>query len=215
MVSRGYAIALLEEMRDCRPPPPFEEHDAVFSIGFDQTYVSGAAASTGSASRYRTLKTLHADGTARLRTDERMVYINGQHWATPSNFPFLSAADRAVLAAHGPYTQDFVRVLPIMQPQQSQAFMDDMLDRTSVLLAPLLTSNAGAQNLDAVSVLRALLSRPNVDPGGPTYMTYLKPLLECDTKSYEDMKRCEARIGVACVCSPRPPCMNGCLLCPL
>ena len=35
--------------------------------------------------------------------------------------------------------------------------------------------------------VRRLLSRPNYDPGGATYLTWLRPLPFVDTKSYRDM----------------------------
>lgn len=41
VVSRAYALWTLEEMAACRPPPPFDVHDGIASIGFDQTYVRG------------------------------------------------------------------------------------------------------------------------------------------------------------------------------
>lgn len=41
VVSRQYALWTLEEMAACRPPPPFDVHDGIFAIGFDQTYVRG------------------------------------------------------------------------------------------------------------------------------------------------------------------------------
>ena len=103
VVGRPYAMSVLEEMVECQPPPCEERHDTIWSIGFDQTYVRGAGvarlslcpavhnpatvsmlcvagAGTGSASRYRSLKTLYGDGTARKRKDDRMVYINGHVW---------------------------------------------------------------------------------------------------------------------------------------
>ena len=42
LAGRPYAVALLEDMCKCRPPPEFELHDALFAIGYDQTYVSSA-----------------------------------------------------------------------------------------------------------------------------------------------------------------------------
>jgi hypothetical protein len=44
VVSRLYAIWMLQEMADCRPPPAFDVHDGIKSIGFDQTYVRGPGA---------------------------------------------------------------------------------------------------------------------------------------------------------------------------
>jgi hypothetical protein len=112
-----------------------------------------------------------------------MVYINGQDWAVDASLAPLSDDARARIAAHGPYTQDFARVFPILQPHMCQSFMDELLIDTSALLAAL------GQAPTVRDFVVALLSRPNVDPGGPTYTTFLTPLLECDTKSYNDMRR--------------------------
>ena len=112
-----------------------------------------------------------------------MVYINGQDWAVDAAVAPLSDGARARIAAHGPYTQDFARVFPILQPHNCETFMDELLGDTSALLVAL-----GPMPSTRDFVL-ALLSRPNVDPGGPTYTTFLTPLLECDTKSYDDMRR--------------------------
>ena len=138
---------------------------------------------TGSASRYRSLKTIHADGSARARADDRMVYINGLDWAVDAASAPLSDTARARIAANGPYTQDFARVFPILQPHNCQSFMDELLADTSSLLVAL------GPTPTARDFVLALLSRPNVNPGGPTHTTFLTPLLECDTKSYDDMRR--------------------------
>ena len=116
-----------------------------------------------------------------------MVLINGQDWAVPATDAVLSDATRATLAAHGPYTQDFARIYPILQPDRCHQFMDQLLADTNLLLAPVAQKGFNASAV--IDFVRALLSRPNVDPGGPTYTTFLKPLLDCDTKSYDDIIR--------------------------
>jgi hypothetical protein len=118
-----------------------------------------------------------------------MVYINGQDWAVAAHHCPLSPAARATIAAHGPYTQDFARVYPILRPQRCEEFMDELLSDTSTLLGPLWRAHTAGGPVAASDFVQALLTRPNVDPGGPTYTTFMKPLLECDTKSYDDMRR--------------------------
>ena len=56
-----------------------------------------------------------------------MVYINGQDWAVDAAVAPLSDCARARIAAHGPYTQDFARVFPILQPHNCETFMDELL----------------------------------------------------------------------------------------
>ena len=59
--------------------------------------------------------------------------------------------------------------------------MDDLLVRTVALLA----RPTGQAETRAVAT--QLLARPSHDPGGATYLTWLRPLPWTDTKSYQDM----------------------------
>jgi hypothetical protein len=191
VVSREYAVEMLREMSRCRPEPAFEVADPelIASIAYDQTYAK-AAGKTGISS-YSAVQTVDAQGKAVDR--ERMTYINGQHFPVPDAAISLSAADRALLARVGPYTQDFVRVLPLLDPRRLDAVMDGFVERAVGLLH-------GQPPQSTISALQALLSRPNADPGGPTYLTYMPPLLDTDTKSYTDkikiVEWCEAWIGL-------------------
>ena len=181
IVGRQWATKLLTIAAMLRPPPPFEVHDAVFSFCVDQTYIKHSGAGSGT-SAFRPVQTVRVDGS--LRSDEeRMVYCNAHHYPTPAAFPRLSAAARIAIANWGPYTQDFTRIIPLLQPDRMGTVMDELVVRTSHLLAGL---GAGFSNLDA---LHAILSRPNADPGGPSYIVPLPPLLNTDTKSYADMLR--------------------------
>ena len=180
VVGREYAVDLLREMVCCRPPPPFEvqEHAVIASIGFDQTYAK-AGAGTGK-SAYNAVQTVDAQGNAV--NVERMVYINGQFFPAPRAATALSddALDR--IAATGPYTQDFRRVLPLLQPQRLDKVMDGFVRRTVGLLA-------GRAPSSSREAMVRLLSRPNDDPGAATYLTFMPPLLFVNTQSYVDMIR--------------------------
>lgn len=185
IVGRQWAKELLEHMADCRPPPPFEQSNWLWSIAFDQTYVRKAGGTTGTT-RYRPVQTVDEDG--ELCEPERMTYINGQDYPAPAFG--LSAQAYAAIFTHGPYTQDFHRVLPALQPDRIDGFMDDLLERTAgILNAAALQAGGRVAAFTTLDFVRALLSRPNHDPGGPTYMTFLPALLNCDTKSYIDMMR--------------------------
>ena len=178
VVGRKYAIDLLKEMVECRPPAPFEEQDRalICSIAFDQTYAK-AGAGTG-VSRYNGLQTVDEEGSTSGR--ERMVYINGQFLPAPLASTVLSDAARTRIAAVGPYTQDFRRVMPLLQPNRLDKVMDGFVRRTVGLLA----GQAPASTHDA---MQRLLSRPNDDPGGATYLTFMPPLLWTNTQSYVDL----------------------------
>ena len=179
VVSQGYAREVLEEMRLCRPRPVYElaapAHMA--SIAFDQTYLK-AAGGTG-RSQYSAVQTVDAQGRAVHR--EKDTYINGQHFLVPLAAVPLTHADWALIAQYGPYTQDFARVLPLLDPARLDGVMDGFLQRG----VGLLRGRAPASTREAVL---AVLSRPNADPGGPTYLTYMHPpLMDTDTKAHEDM----------------------------
>ena len=133
VVGRQYALELLREMAECRPPPPFEEADRhlVCSIGFDQTYAK-AGARTG-VSKYNPTQTVDAHG--EVVGVERMVYINGQFFPAPRAAVSLSDAARRRIEVTGPYTQDFRRVLPLLQPYRLDGVMDNLVRRTTGLLA--------------------------------------------------------------------------------
>ena len=62
--------------------------------------------------------------------------------------------------------------------------MDDLLERTLALLG-----GGAAGGVTIKEPKQKLLARPAVDPGGGTYLTWLRPLPHCDTKSYADMIR--------------------------
>lgn len=178
IVSREYAIWLLQEMAVCRPPPSFEEQsrEMICSIAFDQTYAK-AGAGTG-VSRYNGVQTVDSNGQAVGR--ERMVYINGQLFPVPRTAVSLSPAAQTIIASIGPYTQDFRRVVPLLQPYRLEQVMDSYVKRTVALLggqAP--SSTRGA--------MTRLLSRPNDDPGEATYLTFMPPLPDVNTQSYQDV----------------------------
>ena len=98
--------------KECRPPPPFEEQERsiICSIAFDQTYAR-AGAGTGWA-KYTPLQTVDMHG--ERKSVERMVYINGQFLPASRAATKLSAAAVGRVAATGPYTQDFRRILPLL-----------------------------------------------------------------------------------------------------
>ena len=178
VVGRPYVDSLLCAMLLCRPPPRFQvqRSEVIASIGLDQTYARSAG-STGISS-YRPIQTVDASGAPKVQ--ERMTYLNGQHYPAPLVWTALSAGAQRLISVRGPYTQDFARILPLLQPARMDAVMDSLLVRMVALLGGQLPAGSA----DAV---RRLLSRPNTDPGGATYMVYMPPRLNRDTKSYDDM----------------------------
>ena len=189
VVGRPFAMAVLNAMADCRPRPDFEVSDWLWSIAFDQTYVRKSGASTGTT-RYRAVQTVDERGNPVV--PDRLVYINGQDYAAPAFH--LPPAVATLISRVGPYTQDFRRVLPHLDPTRMDRVMDDLLVRTATLLTGVVTG-LGAPTRDVVA---SLLSRPNVDPGGPTYTTFLPCLLatlqHCFLRRYDAHHWLDARL---------------------
>jgi hypothetical protein len=180
VVGREYIVDLLREMVACRPGPPFEVQSSsiIASIGFDQTYAKSGG-SVG-VSAYNPIQTVDAQGNRK--GVERMVYINGQYFPAPLQSTQLSPDALRLISQVGPYTQDFRRVLPLLQPHR----MENVMDAFVVRLVGLVGSSRPASTPAAI---RLLLSRPNDDPGGPTWLTFMTPLLWVNTQSYVDLIR--------------------------
>ena len=51
------------------------------------------------------------------------------------------------------------------------------------------SSGVTPSQLSLGEIFRALLARPDVDPGGPTDLKWLPSIKKCDTKSHEDLRR--------------------------
>ena len=175
---REYAVKLLSEMTLCRPPPEFEVQDRsiICSIAFVQTYAK-AGAGTG-ISKYNAIQTVDANGD--VMNVERMVYINGQFFAVPRAQTELSDVAKTLIQSVGPYTQDFRRVLPLLQPDRLDYVMDNFMRRAVKLLG-------GQPPSSTIDGMQRLLSRPADDPVRPTYLTFMTPLLWVNTQSYIDM----------------------------
>ena len=138
-------------------------------------------AGTG-VSRYRAIQTINADGESN--TEQREVYMNGQHYPAPARSAALSMAAQDLIKRWGPYTQDFGNVVPLLQPARSERFFIEMFTVALALLRPVyLSSGTSAEAMVAV------LRRPNADPGGPTYRSFVTPLRKCNTQSIVDMIR--------------------------
>ena len=180
VVGRQYAEDLLKDMACCRPEPPFEQQDCsvISTIIFDQTYAK-AGAGTG-ISAYNAVQTVDARGE-RMQV-ERMVYINGQFVPASRASTTFSPSCLARIAATGPYTQDFRRILPLLQPDRLDGVMDSYVQRTVRLLG-------GQPPPSTRTAMETLLSRPNDDPGHATYLIFMNPLLWVNTAAYVDLIR--------------------------
>ena len=74
-------------------------------------------------------------------------------------------------------------MLPIIHPDACENYMDEMLAGTMAKLG----NNAAL--LSVAEIMSRVLGRTPVDVGGPTRITDLPPIMECNTNSYFDMVR--------------------------
>ena len=115
--NKNYAKQLLEKMAELRPAPSFALHPHIVSLIFDQTYAVKGRGS-GAGSKY-TNAVARVDEKGNKIKKQRVVYINAIDLAVDARECRLSSAAIDAIAEHGPYTQDFARILPIIDPQVS------------------------------------------------------------------------------------------------
>lgn len=91
----------------------------------DQTYATAGRGHGAGSSYSNAVGRLDDKGNA-VRV-QREVYVNTIDVHVQARDCHLSAAGRAVIERRGAYTGDFMRVLPVLAPARSEAFMDDLL----------------------------------------------------------------------------------------
>ena len=152
---------------------------------FDQTYAT-AGKRTGSQA-HRAAERVNEEG--EKQSAQRDVYINSMQVAVAQGWAPLSKEARASIELHGPYTQDYSRITPLLEPANVESFMNDMLEGAAGALDRALDAGADASSSSAqVRLLAtALLGRTQVDVDGPTYMTDNVPLMKTDTAKLSDL----------------------------
>ena len=181
-----------------RPPASFEFGAHVSFYVADQTYEWVGMKKRGAR---KTVERHDASGMPITIVHE--VYVNSIKLQLPSSLGTLSAADCARIAAnHGsPYTEDYNNVLVPLQ-------FDDVDESLRLLainaLAPvraLLVHGATPAQLSLSAIAHALFGRPPIDPGGASEFDILEPLMETDTKSYDDFIRIFEHLSSHCSAS--------------
>ena len=121
------------------------------------------------------------------------VYINSIRVVLPATLGTLSAHDLAKIAAnHGsPYTEDYNNVLTPLRFATVDASLRTLAIDALAPVRLLVMGGAGApafavRQLSLAAIAYALFGRPDIDPGGPSEFDILEPLMETDTKSYDD-----------------------------
>lgn len=115
----------------------------------------------------------------------------------------LSSADIAQIAQHGPYTEDYRNLLPVLHPNRVTADLSNGLTELLELVSceapepPKVDEDSDTDNqCDATherlptsekEITDRICARPNIDTGGPTAMKFLPSIPKCDTKAYVDV----------------------------
>jgi len=118
----------------------------------------------------------------------------------------LTASDMQKIACnHGsPYTEDYNLVLIPLQPDAVKVSLREFaMDALISVAAAAAAAGRSPQHLTLREIAKSLFGRPNVDPGGPSEFTILEPIMNTDTKSYDDFIKITQHLtqhsGPACV----------------
>ena len=131
---RTYGKSLLEKMVDVRPDPPEPTNPDVSFYVFDQVNTMAGGGRGHGSKKFGGIGRFDKDGN-RVEV-QRETYINSFDVFVPAADCQLSDAARDVIERRGPYTQDFVRVLPVLAPQRAETFMDELLVAACASLRP-------------------------------------------------------------------------------
>lgn len=195
LASRPTTLKFLRLVRDARPEPTWGCGAHVFVYIADQTYEWVGMQKRG---RRQALERHDAHG---MPVDiKHQVYINSVAMRIPSVLGTLAAADisRIVQNCGSPYTEDYNLVLVPLAPRVVDAslceFQAEMLDLVAQAAHAAQMSHQ-LPNLTIRQLATALFGRPAVSPGGPSEFDILEPLLDTDTKSYDDFTKIAQHLG--------------------
>ena len=180
LVSKGYLLPVLDEMFDCRPPPLFEVHNQVAFLYADQTYMM-----QGTSSKPDRVQFINAENLPVQI--HRETVLNAVNIAVPlAVTPRLDAAALAEIQMDGVYRPPFNRVLEHLSEVRVRSTLTEFLVSTLALVSTAAAHKGSSVTLlSAEEITRALVGRPDVDPGGPSYFTVLPTVRNCSTQSYE------------------------------
>ena len=193
IASRPTTLRLLRAMRDCRPAPSWEFGKHVHFFVVDQTYDWIGCKKRGAR---KTVEQNDATGMPIALVNH--VYINSVKLHLPASLGSLSRADLARIASnHGsPYTEPYSNMLAPLQPATVQASLLELnLDTMKLVGAKCLEAGVAPCELGLEDIATALYGRPDVDPGGPSEFEILTPLMDTDTKSYDDFIKITQHCG--------------------
>ena len=119
------------------------------------------------------------------------VYVNSIKLHLPASLGTLSAGDLLKIQQnHGsPYTEDYNNVFGPLDYDVVDASLRTLAIDAVAPVVALLVGASGPEGLSLTAIAQGLFGRSQVDPGGPSEFDILEPLMETDTKSYDDFVR--------------------------
>lgn len=186
LASRPSTLKFLRMMRDVRPAPKFAVGPHVALYVADQTYQWVGMKKRG---RRQSLERHDAHGMPMAITHE--VYVNSVKVHLPCTLGTLSEAALAAIAANkgSPYTEDYHKVLDILEPSEVEASLADFASDALASITHVMPTSSQPADLSIRQVASALFGRPLIDPGGASEFDILESLMQTDTKSYDDFMK--------------------------
>ena len=184
--ARSSCKLLLSEMIKVRPEPPWRESPYGSVMITDQTFCwQGCRKRRGEIT---TAERVDAGGMpVQIRSE---VYVNTLRCRVPYSLCDFAPEEIQLIQEKGAYTEDFFDIIPYFSPPAVERSLDSMLLELAQLVrrAKIRIESEG-NTCGPRAIMRALLAKPNVDPGGPTIMDWLPALKNCNTRSHDDLRR--------------------------
>lgn len=164
---------------------PFTLHRSVAVFGTDQTYAWQGMSKT--AKNHRAVERVDAAGMPI--EIKHLVYVNSVQVLLPHNFPALNGVELLQIAQHGPYTEPYYNLLPPLNPARVQQDLRSYAAEVAQHLRDALPAGASVNSITMRAIAQATFGYPDTDPRGPTPIRITPPLLDTDTKSYNDLMK--------------------------
>ena len=164
---------------------PFALHRSVAVFGADQTYAWQGMSKT--AKNHRAVERVDASGMPIQI--KHLVYVNCVQVLLPHDFPSLNGIDLLQIAQHGPYTEPYANLYAPLNPTRVQHDLRSYAQEVAQHLLDAVPPGTQVNQITLRSIAQATFGYPDKDPRGPTPMKITPPLLETDTKSYNDLMK--------------------------
>ena len=163
----------------------FALHRSVAVFGADQTYAWQGMSKT--AKHHRAVERLDAAGVPI--EIKHLVYVNCVQVLLPHNFPALNGIELLQIALHGPYTEPYANLYAPLNPARVQQDLRSYAHEVARHLRDAVPPGTQVDQITLRAIAQATFGYPDTDPRGPTPIEITPPLLDTDTKSYNDLMK--------------------------